>query len=132
MTNRYLCGETVVRLRGEAQPQFYCHCDDCQATSGGAYTALAVYAASDAEVVKDNLVSWTLRTMPRHRCKTCGTHMTATVEPGKLTGVRQICCRRDTSIPPITRMANIRYCLLSTSCRITRGFRLKTVAATSA
>jgi hypothetical protein len=83
-----LCGECVVAIDGAPETQFYCHCDDCQATSGGAYIKVAVYSADAVRIVRDNLVAWTLRTMPRHRCKTCGTHMLATVEEGKLTGVK--------------------------------------------
>lgn len=83
-----LCGASVVRIKGDPMLQFFCHCDDCQATSGGSYVELAVFAAEDVEIVQDSLVEWTLKTMPRQRCRTCGTHMTATVAPGEMTGVK--------------------------------------------
>lgn len=40
-----LCGAVRLRLEGEPAEQFYCHCDDCQAVSGGAYVGVAVYPA---------------------------------------------------------------------------------------
>ena len=45
---------------GEAAAQFYCHCDDCQATSGGAYVAIAIYAADAVSQTKGELDTWTL------------------------------------------------------------------------
>ena len=107
-----LCGSVQLRLSGEPAAQFYCHCDDCQATSGGAYVAVAVYPAdavsltkgelvaaqpdrlcqvcrADAvSLTKGELVAWTLKTMPRKPCAVCGTHVLAEVPGGKQIGIK--------------------------------------------
>jgi hypothetical protein len=78
-----LCGAVQVRLSGEAAVQFYCHCDDCQATSGGAYVALALYSADVVTQTKGELNTWTHKTMPRKQCTVCGTIVLAEVPGGK-------------------------------------------------
>jgi len=83
-----LCGAVKVRLDGEPADQFYCHCDDCQAASGGAYLAAAVYPSSAVTVLQGELTSWTLKTMPRKRCAVCGTHVIAEVPGVDLRGVK--------------------------------------------
>ncbi|MEL6138284.1 MAG: GFA family protein [Cyanobacteria bacterium J06628_6] len=70
-----LCGAVRAQLKGEPIAQFYCHCDDCQATSGGAYVGVAVYPTEAVQVTQGKLVTWTLKTLPRQRCATCGTHI---------------------------------------------------------
>ncbi len=55
--------------------QFYCHCDDCQAASGGAYVSLALFSAHALSVTQGETRVWKLRTLPRERCPTCGTQM---------------------------------------------------------
>lgn len=82
------CGECVVRIDGDPMIQFYCHCDDCQAASGGAYVKTSVYSADAVSLLRGELETWTLKTMPRHRCRNCGTDMTADPDPGKLVGVK--------------------------------------------
>jgi hypothetical protein len=69
-----LCGAVKVRINGEPVEQFYCHCDDCQAASGGPYVAVAVYP-KDAVTVQGELNTLTIRTMPRKWCARCGTRM---------------------------------------------------------
>jgi hypothetical protein len=76
-----LCGAVRVQLTGDPFIQFYCHCDDCQATSGGAYIGVAVYPTEAVEVMQGELSTWMLKTMPRQRCAVCGTHVMAEV-PG--------------------------------------------------
>ena len=83
-----LCGSVQLRLSGEPAAQFYCHCDDCQATSGGAYVAVAVYPADAVSHTKGELVAWTLKTMPRKRCAICGTQVLAEVPGGKQIGIK--------------------------------------------
>ena len=83
-----LCDSVQLRLSGEPAAQFYCHCDDCQATSGGAYVAVAVYPADAVSLTKGELVAWTLKTMPRKRCAVCGTHVLAEVPGGKQIGIK--------------------------------------------
>ena len=83
-----LCGAVHVRLSGEAGAQFYCHCDDCQASSGGAYVAVAVYPADAVSHIKGELACWTLKTMPRQRCAVCGTQVLAEVPGGEQIGIK--------------------------------------------
>ena len=83
-----LCGSVQLRLSGEPAAQFYCHCDDCQATSGGAYIAVAVYPADAGFHSKGELVAWTLKMMPRKRCAICGTQVLAEVPGGKQIGIK--------------------------------------------
>ena len=83
-----LCGSVQLRLSGEPAAQFYCHCDDCQATSGGADISVAVYPADAVSHTKGKLVAWTLKTMPRKRCAICGTQVLAEVPGGKQIGIK--------------------------------------------
>lgn len=83
-----LCGAVRLRVEGEAQEQFYCHCDDCQAVSGGAYVGVAVYPAAAVSVVQGQLQAWTYRTLPRHRCVVCGTQLFGEVSELGLRGVK--------------------------------------------
>lgn len=83
-----LCGTVRLRLQGEPVVQFYCHCDDCQAVSGGAYVGVAVFPSHAVEVVQGEPVSWTYKTLPRQRCPVCGTHLFVRVPDGDITGVK--------------------------------------------
>lgn len=83
-----LCGAVKVRLEGQPAEQFYCHCDDCQSTSGGAYVAAAVYPADAVTVTQGEFATWTLKTMPRKRCAVCGTHVMAEVPGFDLLGIK--------------------------------------------
>ena len=67
-----LCSAVHVRLSGEAAAQFHCHCDDCQATSGGAYVAVAVYPADAVSHTKGELVAWTLSRCPESDAQFAG------------------------------------------------------------
>lgn len=78
---RCLCGTVVVQIQGKPMAQFYCHCDDCQANSGGAYIGVAVYPTDAVQVMQGELTTWTLKTLPRQRCTVCGTYIMAEV-PG--------------------------------------------------
>lgn len=70
---RCLCGSVQARLTEEPLAQFYCHCDDCQAVSGGAYVALAMFPLAALSVLRGETVAFTLRSMSRERCGACGT-----------------------------------------------------------
>jgi hypothetical protein len=83
-----VCGSVQVRLSGEPAVQFYCHCDDCQASSGGAYVSLALYPADAVTVAKGDLNTWTHKTMPRSRCAVCGTVILAEVPGGTLIAIK--------------------------------------------
>lgn len=76
-----LCGAVALELRGEPAQQFYCHCDDCQAVSGGAYVSVALFPADAVAVVRGETAMWTYKTLPRHRCTICGGAVMAEV-PG--------------------------------------------------
>lgn len=70
-----LCGAVRTRLTEEPTLQFYCHCDDCQAASGGAYVLLAMFHAHAISVIQGETATWVVKTLPRERCAVCGTHM---------------------------------------------------------
>lgn len=76
-----LCGAVAVRLRGEPVLQFCCHCDDCQAVSGGAYVAVALFPADAVTLVRGETATWTYKVLPRQRCTICGGAVMAEV-PG--------------------------------------------------
>ena len=76
---RCLCGAIQIQLSGKPTEQFYCHCDDCQATHGAAYTGVAVYPAAAVKVSEGQPATWTLTRLPRSRCAGCGTHLFAQV-----------------------------------------------------
>ena len=72
------CGGVSIELRGEPVVQFYCHCKDCRAVSGGAYIGLALFP-SDQVTTKGKTDTWTLRSLARERCAVCGTHVFASI-----------------------------------------------------
>ncbi|CAA9563055.1 hypothetical protein AVDCRST_MAG81-811 [uncultured Synechococcales cyanobacterium] len=52
-----LCGAVKVQLMGEPITQFYCHCDDCQAMSGGAYIGISIYPLDAVAVTQGELIT---------------------------------------------------------------------------
>ncbi len=72
------CGAVTMELRGEPVMQFYCHCKDCRAVSGGAYIGLALFASEDV-TTHGETDTWTLRSLARQRCAVCGTHVFAAI-----------------------------------------------------
>lgn len=81
------CGAVAVRLTAPPVTQFYCHCDDCQSATGAPYIGVAVFPA-DSVSVRGETDVWTLRTLPRRRCRACGTHLIGEVPGGEQIGVR--------------------------------------------
>lgn len=69
------CGAVKLRVSGEPVEQFYCHCDDCQATSGGAYVGVAIYPADAVTVIQGRPTAWKYKTLPRKMCAACGTQL---------------------------------------------------------
>jgi len=65
------CGAVTLRVAGDPVEQFYCHCDDCQAATGGPYVAVAIYPAEGVSC-EGELRTWTLRSLHRKRCAACG------------------------------------------------------------
>jgi hypothetical protein len=85
---RCLCGAVQVRLEGEPMEQFYCHCDDCQAISGGACVGVAIFPARAVKVTQGSPVTWTYKVLPRQRCPDCGTQLMAEVPGADQIGVK--------------------------------------------
>ena len=69
---RCLCGAVRAEVEGAPLMQFYCHCDDCQAASGGAYVALSLFPLQALRVTQGKTAVFKLRTLPRERCAGCG------------------------------------------------------------
>lgn len=67
------CGQVQLRLTEAPVAQFYCHCEDCRAATGGAYSPLALFPADSVTVLGGETTTWTQKTMPRTRCAHCGT-----------------------------------------------------------
>ena len=74
------CGAVELKITGKAILQYVCHCDDCQAVHGKAYSC-SLYPASAVSIVRGETDAFTLRTAPRTKCKQCGTYLFAEV-PG--------------------------------------------------
>ncbi len=53
--------------------QFYCHCEDCRAVTGGALSPTALFPADSVTLDGGEVFTWTHKTLPRTRCSTCGT-----------------------------------------------------------
>ena len=75
ITLKCCCGSVQLLISAPAIAQFYCHCDDCQATSGGAYVPLALFSSDHVAVIGETLSTWTYKTLPRTRCSKCGTFL---------------------------------------------------------
>lgn len=74
-TSSCRCGAVQLRISGAPLAQFYCHCDDCQAVSGGAFVPLALFLADSVDVIGKDTFTWTYKTLPRTRCSICGTFL---------------------------------------------------------
>lgn len=69
------CGKVHLRIDGAPLVQFYCHCDDCRAVTGGAFAPIALFPADAVAVNAADTFTWTYKEMPRTRCATCGTFL---------------------------------------------------------
>ena len=67
------CGKVRLHLSETPVAQFYCHCEDCRAVTGGAYSPLALVPSDGVTVSGGDTATWTYRTTPRTRCVSCGT-----------------------------------------------------------
>ena len=83
-----LCGAVKLAIDGEPLAQFYCHCDDCQAVSGGAYVSVAVFPSKAVHVVQGEPATWVYKTLRRKKCAACGTHLLAEVPGTDMVGVK--------------------------------------------
>lgn len=75
MTLSCRCGSVQLRLGAAPIAQFYCHCDDCRAATGGAFAPIALFSADAVAMSGGDTFSWTYKTLPRTRCSTCGTFL---------------------------------------------------------
>jgi hypothetical protein len=105
-----LCGAVKVQIKGEAVEQFYCHCDDCQAVSGGAYIGVAVFPSDAVTIAQGAPVAWRYKVLPRRMCGACGTQLTAEVPGFDQTGVKANLLPKDVFKPKFH--INCRYALL--------------------
>lgn len=69
------CGSVKLRVGAAPIAQFYCHCDDCRAVTGGAFVPIALFSADAVTVSGGDTSTWTYKTLPRTRCSTCGTFL---------------------------------------------------------
>lgn len=67
------CGRVRLHIASTQIVQFYCHCDDCRAITGGAFSPVALFPTDAVIVSAGETSTWTYREMPRTRCSTCGT-----------------------------------------------------------
>ena len=65
------CGSIQLRLGTLPIAQFYCHCDDCRAVTGGAFVPIALFSTDAVAVSGADTFSWTYKTLPRTRRSTC-------------------------------------------------------------
>jgi hypothetical protein len=75
-----------MQLSGEPIAQYICHCDDCQAVHGKAYS-VALYSAPAVVVTRGETGAVTLKTTPRTCCSSCGTYLFAEVPGYPVRGV---------------------------------------------
>lgn len=67
------CGNVRIHLDAAPVAQFYCHCEDCRAVTGGALAPIALFPTAAVSVAGGDTFTWTYKTLPRTRCATCGT-----------------------------------------------------------
>lgn len=80
------CGAVKLQITGAAILQYVCHCDDCQAVHGKAFSC-SLYPAQNVVVLSGETEIFTLKTSPRTRCKHCGTWLFAEVPGHAVRGV---------------------------------------------
>ncbi len=81
------CGRIELRVSSVAAAQFHCHCDDCQAATGGAFVAIALFPTDAVTVIGEGTFTWIYKTLPRTRCSTCGTFLFGEPSGGGMRGV---------------------------------------------
>jgi uncharacterized protein (DUF427 family) len=118
-----LCDAIKVEIKGEPVEQFYCHCDDCQAVSGGAYVSVAVFPSNAVTVTQGTPVKWKYKVMRRLLCPHCGTQLMAEVPGFDQIGVKANLLPKGMFKPKFH--INCRYPSFRsrTSCRTTKPFQ---------
>lgn len=99
MTLSCRCG--TVRLRIDAAPvaQFYCHCNDCRAVTGGAFAPIALFPGDAVAMSGGETFAWTYKELPRTRCSSCGTFLYGEPPGLGLRGVSGVLLPADTFKP---------------------------------
>jgi hypothetical protein len=69
------CGNVHLHVVAAPIAQFYCHCNDCRAVTGGAVVPIALFSSDAVTVSGAHTSTWTYKTLPRTRCSTCGTFL---------------------------------------------------------
>jgi hypothetical protein len=81
MTGHCLCGSVSYQIDGEPMMTILCHCEDCQRSSGAAYSVNAVFARSALKVDASGLKTFettgdeTGLKRERQFCPGCGSQM---------------------------------------------------------
>lgn len=75
-----LCGEIRYECSAKPELMYYCHCTDCQKTSGTAFHAGLYMARDSFEITSGTLRTFSAtadsgRTIVRHFCGHCGAHV---------------------------------------------------------
>lgn len=79
------CGAVEMTLTGKPLLQYVCHCDDCQAVHGAAWSS-ALYP-SNAVSLRGETHARILKTSPRTKCIRCGTYLFGEVPGHAVRGV---------------------------------------------
>lgn len=93
------CGNVQLRVAAEPIVQFYCHCEDCRAATGGAFVPIALFPTEAVTVGGGETSTWTYKTLPRTRCSTCGTFLFGEPPGLGLRGVSGFLLPADTFAP---------------------------------
>ena len=82
------CGAVRYECTGDPELVFYCHCSDCQRTTGGPFSVEAMIPEDGFDVHGD-MGSYTVvgdsgKEVPRRFCSTCGSgvYLTCEADPG--------------------------------------------------
>lgn len=81
------CGKVGLQITGKPVAQLYCHCDDCRAAHAAAYVSSSIHPAQDVRVSRGEPTPLVVRSTPRMRCASCGTHLFADITKAGLRSV---------------------------------------------
>ena len=85
LTGGCLCGAVRYRVETPSELHYLCHCTDCQRHGGGTYHAAIVvawaYFELTGETARGEVTAESGRTIARHFCPACGTHLFVTQWP---------------------------------------------------
>ncbi|MEM7507609.1 MAG: GFA family protein [Pseudomonadota bacterium] len=85
LTGGCLCRAVRYRVETPSELHYFCHCTDCQRHGGGPYHAAIVVAWADFELTGETTMGTVTaesgRTIARHHCPACGSHLFVTQWP---------------------------------------------------